>query len=681
MEENKNTISPIQMLVDSVNSFNSFVEEEKAKRQKQYTQTTQNSTRNIYSIWVNSGDNKIKTECNQTVRLQQAADWINAKFDGGKKVLWTWELLPYVQGYIDENKNNQYWRAMFDYVINGNEDCNPASFYESMWTSVTPNTVKEQEKDMWDTDWGWFLNWEWNTVSNVIWGALNTASWPWELIESGLDRLIGSIYDVFAWEWASDDWIQNQEAIRDSINLPWSDPESVVYNTTNFLTDMWALAALDYLFPQVWIPLTAEKYWKRVKKYPELEKAAKTIYTWTKWNEKTQKALKWLIKQWARWLKWAKDMFILDTLDWESPSLSSEWRWAIFNVVLWLWKNKVDKNTVKWLLDKETAKGMIKILKDKYWLDLNLSQIWDFINRRFSWTKKQIAKQAEAWAKAAVELKDYLLSLSEDKIESETTTSVLKFLREKFRWWLKPWEKESNKIKENIVEEIDNLIKWDNKYTLSEMNKIIRDYVDKYIKLFEDWKVSEVTESANPWTQTVLDTVRWWRREIVDLVNSNAEKLWLWDIAALNKEIQVWKTLEESLGDDVIKEWVKETKWTLSKIAETTQYLWWLWGYAIGDMKWAAVWILLGLAPKVFDKLLSNRTVKSLIARTINTMSWEWKKNLSDWIMSNWKKALDESWKKDLIDLIEKTWPSTMTKILETLGYTLTEKTEESILD
>lgn len=665
MDETNNAISPLDFLQQSVNNFNAFVNDAKAKQLQEYKASQEAAKMDTYSMWLNASNQWITDDCNQITRLRQVADWLNTKFYWGTKVIKDDELVPFVQKYLDANQDNDYWRMTYDYIAdNANINCDPTEYYQNMWFLNNPvqqaieKTPEEQANGDVNRVWP-FANDEWT----VVWDLLGPIPWTienvWWLISNWIDSWLNKVWLLS--DEAVEKWEKVREMYKTSDFVPWINEEDFTYKTAEFLDEIAAVAAMEYL--TAWAA-PAWETWVATKA-PWLIKMLNYIYK----NKRGKAALDTI----KRWLWGGKDMFFLNTLEWEETDLSDMWRWALANILLgrMFSKSKADKKTTKWIMGSTDAKEVMTMLSDK-WVK-TLESIWEFINKRFSWTKQQIIEQARKWAESAEKLLDWLLSISSDRFDSETATKILTAIAENIESKISSaWSTITDSINKEAATRIRKLISSDSKYTLTELKNIIRELADSEINPFTEkfWKLEE--------TNKEVKEKLWERyREIKKFIEDKWKELWLWDIENLNREIYTSYEIAKGAFNKEVREWISDkmddflsqwTKWWI---------LWAIWWFLTWNTtKWAVIWAFTNYLKSMRKKLSKSTEFKTKMAKLTYLVNWESKAHLTDWISNRWKDEMayflddelvkilenaDKKWWEDMLRYLTKSWAEVWT--------------------
>ena len=400
------------------------------------------------------------------------------------------------------------------------------------------------------------------------------------------------------------------------MKTPW-DEDSKLRQWVAIGTDFAATVASSFI-PWLW----EAKWAELLTKYPKLAALAKN-------SPKLFKALK-------RWGEWVKDTVLFNTLQWELTSPTEAGAWWLLNIAFWKWgqalRPLLNKMWIKWLMTTWKAKKVIETIREEWWKTEWVDALANWFNTKgWKWSSEQIMEQVKNYIKNTKWLKDELLSLSDEVIESPETTQILSALREKLNV---PWLEEK-------LSKVDELLGRWWKYSLTDMEETLRLLDDSSLNPFQRdqfWKL--LKSETSEWMANL-------RTKVKELIENKADELWLWDIRWLNNEIVTsnkfydWiknKTITEQLKDWLSQYGVPSTIWGL---------YWYLkdWDIAWALKYWA--WMALG------KKILRNTTVRTYLSSAIQKMQWTEKVTLEKRLGSEWKQKLTEQGSKILADILE----------------------------
>lgn len=474
----------------------------------------------------------------------------------------------------------------------------------------------------------------WNAIfeeNPSTWQSIT--QWPIDTVTRPVRWMFNKASDASDWManklWVDEETIaRNHTDFDELLRLPNADRESFEYDASELLSDLWMTelitSALAWpIWTAWWWMLRAKKIKDFVTKYPKLMK-----YLW-------------------RFAKWVEDMTVFDLVEGETPNWWSQLFWWGVNVLLeaFGWKSIA---WLKWIMNKSDAMNVLKSLANN-WLekvDMTLEQLWEFFNKiGAKWTRRQILKTLNDWKWKVMNLKSELLDLSDDLFKSEEATQILNQL---FEWYSKhPWS-------EWLLEEIKGLMSKTNEYTLKQLEKIRTMWQDSPLNPYLKNVVKETKDAwGTPWSLNLYNSLR-------NTINEWAERLGIWDIWALNKEIQVATEAIKWIENKILWDQLKK------ELATYTTYwtLWWLaslasgWDFKKGALTW--LWI------KWLFNLITKPTIRSYISDAIFKMEWGVKKELTDFIWK-WEKLSDEAYDK-LVDIISEAKWSVKDEIIDYLS-------------
>lgn len=481
--------------------------------------------------------------------------------------------------------------------------------------------------------WVWKFEEKPSTWQSILQAPIDIVTWLPRLFNEWKNAIL-AWWLKMAWEDA--DYVdkyfeEDSQAMKDDITLDRADRDSLAYEWTDLVTDLalteLITSALAWpIWAVWWLALRSKKIADFVSKYPKFMK-----YLWAFW-------------------KWAEDMAVMDTLEWELPNWWNEGVWWLVN----MWLEAFGGKSVwwlKWIMNKSDAKNVLKALADD-WLekvDMSLSQLGEFFNKiGAKWTRSQILSRLKERQNKVIQLKDDLLSVSDELFKNKDASTILNQL---FEWYSKhPWN-------EKLLEEIAWLISKTDEYTLKQLERIRTLWQDSPLNPFLKNTIKEVKDAwGTPWNLNLYNSIR---KSIFDW----AEKLWIWDINALNKEIQITKAAAKWVEDKIL--WDQ-----LRKELATYTSLWTIWWISslIAWRDWKE-WVLWWLSIKLLFNLATKPTVRSYVSDAIYKMKGWVKKELTDFIWKWWELSEDAvnklvnildnaKWdaKNEILKFIEKLW-------------------------
>lgn len=617
-----------------------------------------NTSLSLHEHWLATDDEELKKQYDKGSRMEEAA-WMVSAFNGA-----TWDFKKVIKDFIDENDDEKgsMYNAFYDYIQKGNmttgqladltinkvwnmtyipyeeNEAQSETTYTPFWDTTISNvdnsSMSPSVTDRWGREYQWpYTDDEWTVVWDILWSIPWTVQNIWWLLESWIDKWLNKVWLM------SDEQVENAEKLRDATRvedyIPWINEDDLKYQTAQFFDEL-----------AVWIWMDIASWWTMT---PELVAARRpwalrmlNFIKSSKWGER------WFNLLW-KGLWWMRDMFFVNTLEWEDTELSDLWWGALFNIALWrvFSKERADKRTYKWLMNRWPVSEMVNMLKEK-WVDISAESIWEFVNKRFKWAKDQIVAQARKWGESAEKVLDALLSSVDTRFNNKTATNILKLIAEdlesKISAW---WDKIADEIYQAQAEIIRSLIReWDN-YTLSELKNIIRRLWDSDMSPFNK-KFAEIK-----WTK-LAETVSWWYREVKEFLEQKGEELWLWDLKNLNREIYTaYELAKWVMRKDFVEQMSNSMKERVS-----SSISWWLLWAAVGFLtwdttKWAFVWTILNLGKKWWNALLKNTAFKTKFADFVYKVNGVNKQEILDWVYSEWKKKLSESADAEIRKMLE----------------------------
>lgn len=596
-EENQNTTVSLR---DKTRQFLDFQMNARKQQAQDFWLKRAKQQQDLYTSWLNSTNTEISKQCTKAVRVGQIAEWIRDYFSRPEN--W-WEDysniedVPLVDNYISLNPDRK--AQLYDYVLEDNQICDPTQLYTDMgW-------ISEEETAQQESEWNTWVNRAWWLTESVLW--IPKFAWKiWADLAEWSIKLLGGDEERAT---AAGD------KIRWFIDKIWFwDEESSAYQNTNLIWD----------FGQLLIP------WWQYKAPAILAKFPKFTNVLTKVAKNAEKYPK-LTSLLKLWWQWAVDTVKYNAINQEYTDPIEAWAGWLINILFGKWweaLNKVsDKLRIWGIMNTSKASEVIDAIKKEWWTIDDLSG-W-LSKRWFKWSKDEIKVQLEKWASDAKQLKDELFSTVDDKFDSKETTKILNAIIKNKKWVI--WQEET-------IKTLKTLVSKDNKYSLSEMQRILRELDNSPLNPYKLNKVWEpkLTETAD-WMAKLRDKVK-------TLIEKTSDDLWLWDIKSLNNEIVVASKAAEWIWKKSLSESIREWLWWLTIPAAIVWYL----------QEWDLWWILKYWWATMAAKMLWWTKFRTYIADAIKKLSWEERVWLTKWLWSNWEKALTEKESKILWELLEK---------------------------
>ena len=375
---------------------------------------------------------------------------------------------------------------------------------------------------------------EQSTLKNIAQWALDSLVWWMNFIDKYVANPVAA--KMATWLWADKDKVnqQMQENIKKIDNLEssniWWNRESTAYAVSNTATDIaqlawWETSAAKAL---TWIPKVA-KLINATNKLGDVVEQFPILWKLTKFTAK-------------KWSQWAVDTILYNAINWEWTDLWDATEWGLINTALWVWWKLVPtkkwvesfakKLEVQWLVNWKILETVNQELKKAWSEELQwVKSAWNWLlTRQMKWSADDIAKQLTEYAGTFSKAKDELLDLSQTFRESEYTRNAIDFLKKEY---------EGSSI---LTKDVKAMIEWLNKldwkttFTAKEISQVEKAF-DKVADIYKN------STERKAWFENIaLDEIRrWMKKDIEEII----EKDWLWNMRAINNEIQVAKTLEK----------------------------------------------------------------------------------------------------------------------------------------
>ena len=526
----------IQLLQHQTNLYKQYIsykEEEKIRNDRVSAENQ------MTYMWVKSTDKKETNTMNNNVRLEQLVDIVKDKYHIPAKTdsntVFSRVVAMAQDKWVSSNTLNKYLN-----------DWDPTFLYE-MWFAQKP----VEEKTVWDNIKQW--------VKDVWWWLLTSfskdfAKWWVNATAWAMDKL-----------WVDEQTIENKKKnamnTLDKLYNVWQDESSIAYNVADIGWDLAQLATWEWELKILgkaltkWVPFLEKivKLWKTtddlVKEYPIIWKALSLT---TK-----------------KWTQWAADTILYNALNWEWTDAGEMWEWAVINTALWAaWKLLPSKKwleefakklEVGWLVNSKTLEAVNNELKQagvNEFTDVRSLGDW-LLKRDVKWSREEILKYLWNHADTFWKAKEELLNLSQTRIKSEAANKTVKFLEDLY--WDTLWN-------EKIVEwlkAIENKADWSAK----ELTQLERKF-DQATNLF-DAKSELKWWATKEWLASLRNELK---TQIEDIIKNE----WLWDMRAINNEIQVAKTVEQWVLGKLFSEEAKDNipKWVTHAIAQVAELVW-----------------------------------------------------------------------------------------------------------
>lgn len=479
----------------------------------------------------------------------------------------------------------------------------------------------------------------------------DSAGWIRESVIS-LPKFVSKVgVDATAWVdkilWISSD--ENREYKQDWAKkviddfMSFWDKESKAFQNANELTDIAQL-----LIPSEWFI-----WWiKTLKELDTLRKYKKAEWL-INFIQKDAKELPTLQRRAKRILQWGDDVMRYNAENWEYTSPLEFWLWSAINVLFGgltdLWRFVWKKLWLAGLMSPAKAKEVWKAANYEWWATIiGNARKWkvgdmvkafeDWFKKRpfLKWTKDQIAQQLDQYSDTLYKIKNEVLNIVTDRFESKETSQILNSLIKNM--------KSSEVYREDVLAELEALIREDNMYTLTEIESAIR-HLDKselspFLKVLGKYKNDETSL-----------TLKDWRQKATKLVEDVADERQLGDIRGINREIIIANKASEWISQ---KAWLEELKGSLWIGVPTAAI-----SYALNWDIWSA---FKALSIWALSYVLWWTYMRTRLARWIQKLTWEEKVAVTNWLKSNWREALSNVWDEAIQKLLrdadenEKKW-------------------------
>lgn len=519
-----------------------------------------------------------------------------------------------------------------------------------------------------------------NIAQSLIDVPMNLVKLPFNLIDKWTARVAKQFSDD---DEAIDQALQeNLQRTENFATLPWVNREDLSYQIPNITADLW-VTILSSFIPWFW-----EAKWAEFStKFPKFAKLLKVIWGTDKMYEKYP----WIAKFLIWWKIWAKDVTVMNALEWEwtSPLELLEWwlAWWIIEKGMWGLKKLSAYLETNWLLKPSVAENIIKKMKDRWelwWKMRDITWLADFMTEYWLvWTKQQVRDKAlqlasdkrnvlmdlikiadktdaEKWITHSLPEADEAIDLLKKMLEKSDGSPViprkeqLDFFNEMIK---KRWIWDENWLFSNV---------W--KYSLSDLQRLKNELDDLY-KIYDNaWSVLEKQQAAY-WHEE--------RKAIKEYIENEIKKRKLWDISKINNEIatayEIWYWVEER----ALSESVNRVSSVADKISDWAWPAAWiyLWASAINDLKeWDIKW---ALTKWLWIYLLNNTYFKTHLWSFINRLTWASRKEMQEWIDSEWRTALSEEASEAVANIIKRD-ESLMNKVKEFTKQYMSQIPKES---
>ena len=593
-----------------------------------------------------------------TYDTKQTPDEIE-KYAKDKEVeLWIWKSIwPKMtdeekQKYVDWLSDIQYWQMQ--------------QYHKQWYSFEAAKALVENSNALSNPTAQWYGKystwWDSNAVANVAQSIidvpLNLLKLPVNLLYKWAAGIAKRISDN---DEEIDNALQNQlQKVENWGTLPWVNREDWSYQIPNLVADLWVTVASSFIpIPWVW----AAKWAEFATKFPKFAKLIKAVW----WAEEMYKKYPWIAKFLKWWTMWVRDVAIMNALEWEwtTPLEALEWWLAWWVVEKWMWwlKKLSAYLETNWLLKPSDAANIIRKMNERWdWKLRDITELADFMTEHWLvWTKQtvhdnalklgsdlkktlmdliKIADKADAekWITHHLPEADEAIDLLKQMLEKTDGSPIiprkeqLEFFNEmiKKRWigWTK-----GNNLFDNV---------WN--YSLSDLERLKEELDDLY-KIYDDaWSVLE-KQQAWRWHEE--------RKAIKEYIEKTLKDRNLWDVSKINRDISTAYEIANWVADKSLADATNKT----ARVADTiTDWAWpvaWLalWYGAVKDLyDWDIEW---AIAKWAWVYLLNNTYLKTHIWSFLNRMTWTSRKEIQQWIDSEWRNALSKEASEEVAKIIK----------------------------
>lgn len=516
----------------------------------------------------------------------------------------------------------------------------------------------------------------------TVWDSIKQSAkniWGW-LLDSFSTDFMKAWANVTAW-WMKKLWMDEEEVEQrrqNAINKiewimdVWQDKSSVGYNVTNIWGDLWQLISW-------WWIIKAGVKWT-AKAIPLLEKVGKLAEAWGKLIEEFPILWKLTTTAAKKAPEWVFDTILYNAINWEWTSTKEMKEWGLINTVLWVaWKFVPSKKTLSDFAKRMEVWGLIDSPKleainnelNRYlgntFQDVKAAGNW-LLQRWFKGDKSEMIKSINEWKNKFLQAKEEMFKMSDNLYKSDRAEQVIRELLPKYEWvpWREAWA------------EWLKALQGKTEFTAKELDNIISLLDDSNLAMFDNKALQNDAIVWGGWATI--------RRELKEQVEDIMKQEWVGDIAAINSEIQVAKTLEKALAGKLTKEEASSLlpKGWASIIDKAANLAWFEWfsrnlANTLAKISWID-------KTTIANKLKESWTFSEDFLKSIvpETKWWEFKEALSELI---WKdlttttsKAKKTNKKTQLVPLDElnsdtlKWWGDTLSTLIRQFLLTQTEE-------
>ena len=475
-----------------------------AKNQRSFNQQRENATNELYYKWVTSKDNYSSNSYKSNARLETLVNIVKNKYPVDTKA----DSKQVLEWIVKEAKaRNVSLNSLNNYLKNWDD-----TFLYEMW-------YKEKK----DTSESW-------TLKNIAQWVVDSLAWLTYSIDKYIATPVAAaIAKAVPWTDSGKVDVAKEEALKSIENKEvtdfWGNRDSLEYTLANEWTDILQLVSWEW-----WAWLLAKipaisKVIKWVKSVDEFVKSVPAVWKITSFLAR-------------KWTQWAVDTAAYNTINAEDTTSEDLWVWAWLNTAISSftrlpWKKAIQdyakRLEVGWLVNRNVLEATNNYIKNYEWeLLSNVKATWKWLlERSMVWDKDVLRWQLNKWADMWTQAKNEILSQTKTEVESPAAQKAIKQLLKKYE---SQWELWAEYVK--WLEKIKDK----NTFTAKELDNIKWLIDDSWLHIYSKWEETDKI-AAKLWSDV--------RRDIKEQIEQIAEKEWLWDLKAINNEIQVAKALDE----------------------------------------------------------------------------------------------------------------------------------------
>lgn len=466
----------------------------------------------------------------------------------------------------------------------------------------------------------WLVTWAtrglWN-IANIAWEVLD-APLPWRSIAR-----VGDFIQKAAETSASAIERLNPELTEKKV-ATWA------WEITSGL--IWGSAIVKGLWKGFWL---AWSVLDKHKKFQSLAPYAQKVGSFVQWSSMGSKVTKWTLQGAVEtaWFQAVSEGKVTPKFVWTWAAI---W-WAI--PVAWAVASKGKQFLTKKIPSSLQLQGLMnpaKVTKAKEeilkeWLKAPDDVAQWMLNRGIKWTKPQIIDDLVNRSKQSKQAVDDSLSLVKTRVKSDAAKKALQQSLDDVDnlAWL-----------EDKAVEIKALLKKKD-FSLSELNQVKRLLDDQY---------NLYTKSGDAASGIKAEGLRNIRSQIRKTIETEAKKSWVNNIAALNNETQVARTLADAIGRKDSAEAVRELltafapSWVGGIIGSVA------WPFDSSSIEWRVGNILVGM---IAWRTLWSTRVKTNVASFLNKLNKKQLGALDEFLKSGGKAKLADDIAQKMDEILE----------------------------